>query len=102
MGDAAHAMVPATGQGAGLAMEDAVQLGVSLQGGMEEGLRHYERTRKPRCEMVQNMNNVGARQAYNKDKTEERPLSQEEFSRLLYNFEPQKWNHEEQPTPALE
>jgi 2-polyprenyl-6-methoxyphenol hydroxylase-like FAD-dependent oxidoreductase len=47
LGDAAHAMTPDMGQGAGQALEDAVVLGASLRaaGEVEEGLRSYERAR---------------------------------------------------------
>lgn len=47
LGDAAHAMTPDMGQGAGQALEDAVVLAASLRaaGNVEAGLRAYERAR---------------------------------------------------------
>ena len=44
LGDAAHPMLPHTGQGAAQALEDAVALGIVLSGtgSIEEGLRKYQ------------------------------------------------------------
>jgi 2-polyprenyl-6-methoxyphenol hydroxylase-like FAD-dependent oxidoreductase len=50
LGDAAHPVLPHTGQGAAQALEDAVALGLVLapSGNIEEVLRHYERVRMGR------------------------------------------------------
>jgi 2-polyprenyl-6-methoxyphenol hydroxylase-like FAD-dependent oxidoreductase len=50
LGDAAHAMTPDLGQGAGQALEDAVVLAATLRGAgaVEAGLRAYERERLAR------------------------------------------------------
>ncbi|CAM3179471.1 FAD-dependent oxidoreductase [Stackebrandtia soli] len=49
VGDAAHAMTPDLGQGAGLALEDAVTLGVCMTNrSVEDGLAEYERLRRSR------------------------------------------------------
>jgi 2-polyprenyl-6-methoxyphenol hydroxylase-like FAD-dependent oxidoreductase len=49
LGDAAHPVMPHTGQGAAQALEDAVALGLALSGDdIEEGLRRYERVRSRR------------------------------------------------------
>lgn len=49
LGDAAHPVMPHTGQGAAQALEDAVALGLALaQGEVEDGLRRYERVRSRR------------------------------------------------------
>ena len=50
LGDAAHPMLPHTGQGAAQAIVDAVTLGrlLSADGPMERALRAYERERQPR------------------------------------------------------
>ncbi|GAA4892884.1 2-polyprenyl-6-methoxyphenol hydroxylase-like FAD-dependent oxidoreductase [Stackebrandtia albiflava] len=49
VGDAAHAMTPDLGQGAGLALEDGVTLGVCLtRESIPDGLREYERLRRAR------------------------------------------------------
>ena len=50
LGDAAHPVLPHTGQGAAQALEDAVRLGTALSGAgtFDEGLRRYEAERLPR------------------------------------------------------
>jgi 2-polyprenyl-6-methoxyphenol hydroxylase-like FAD-dependent oxidoreductase len=49
LGDAAHPMLPHTGQGAAQALEDAVALGLALQDeDVEQGLRRYEQVRMRR------------------------------------------------------
>jgi 2-polyprenyl-6-methoxyphenol hydroxylase-like FAD-dependent oxidoreductase len=50
LGDAAHPVLPHTGQGAAQALEDAVALGLVLapSGNIEEALRRYERVRMDR------------------------------------------------------
>jgi 2-polyprenyl-6-methoxyphenol hydroxylase-like FAD-dependent oxidoreductase len=52
IGDAAHAASPATGQGASMALEDAVVLAKALRdaGTVDEALMIYERLRRPRVE----------------------------------------------------
>ncbi|GAA0617792.1 FAD-dependent monooxygenase [Kutzneria viridogrisea] len=52
IGDAAHAASPATGQGASMALEDAVVLGKSIRdlGLSSAALAAYERIRRPRVE----------------------------------------------------
>ena len=54
LGDAAHAMTPNIGQGAGMAMEDAAVLAEELAtaGKIEDALRNYVRRRKPRVDAV--------------------------------------------------
>jgi 2-polyprenyl-6-methoxyphenol hydroxylase-like FAD-dependent oxidoreductase len=54
LGDAAHAMTPNIGQGAGMAMEDAAVLAEELAGAgkIEDALANYARRRKPRVENV--------------------------------------------------
>ena len=49
LGDAAHPVMPHTGQGAAQALEDAVALGLALQNGdIERALRRYEDVRSRR------------------------------------------------------
>ncbi|MEV0648714.1 FAD-dependent monooxygenase [Phytomonospora sp. NPDC050363] len=56
LGDAAHAMTPDLGQGACLALEDAVTLGVCLGGkSVPDGLRRYEELRRPRIARMSRM-----------------------------------------------
>ncbi|GAA3755417.1 FAD-dependent oxidoreductase [Micromonospora maritima] len=55
LGDAAHAMTPHLGQGAGQAIEDAVVLGVVCAGGpadLAAALATYDRQRRPRSQAV--------------------------------------------------
>ncbi|MEH0934762.1 FAD-dependent monooxygenase [Micromonospora psammae] len=55
LGDAAHAMTPYLGQGAGQAIEDAVTLGVACAGGpadLDAALARYDRERRPRSQQV--------------------------------------------------
>ncbi|GAA1979647.1 FAD-dependent monooxygenase [Amycolatopsis minnesotensis] len=53
IGDAAHATSPAAGQGAAMALEDAVTLGRCLRDStVPEALRHYEKLRRARVERV--------------------------------------------------
>jgi 2-polyprenyl-6-methoxyphenol hydroxylase-like FAD-dependent oxidoreductase len=59
LGDAAHAMTPNMGQGAGQSIEDAVILARYLKqnNGISEALRNYERDRIGRTARVTNMSN---------------------------------------------
>jgi FAD-dependent urate hydroxylase len=54
IGDAAHATSPAAGQGASLAVEDAVTLALALRDepDIEGAFRHYEQARRERVEKV--------------------------------------------------
>jgi 2-polyprenyl-6-methoxyphenol hydroxylase-like FAD-dependent oxidoreductase len=54
IGDAAHATSPHAGQGASLALEDAMRLGRLLQAGQELGVtfQNFESERRPRAERV--------------------------------------------------
>ena len=53
LGDAAHAMTPDIGQGAGQAIEDAVVLAAALAGlPTTEAMAHYDRERRPRTEGI--------------------------------------------------
>src|SRR3954469_14531990 len=53
LGDAAHPLLPHTAQGAALALEDAVALGLVLRSGeVDGGLRRYERVRAARTRHV--------------------------------------------------
>ena len=54
VGDAAHAMDPFLGQGAGQALEDAVTLAACLDqhADLEVALAHYDRSRRPRTRAI--------------------------------------------------
>ncbi|MDN3351485.1 FAD-dependent monooxygenase [Actinomadura sp. DC4] len=51
VGDAAHAASPATGQGASMALEDAVILAKALRDAPSTAFETYERLRRPRVEL---------------------------------------------------
>lgn len=53
LGDAAHAMTPNQGQGAGMAVEDAVALTTSLTPGLDGALERYRGLRHTRVRKVQ-------------------------------------------------
>ncbi|MEU6786740.1 FAD-dependent monooxygenase [Nonomuraea angiospora] len=54
LGDAAHAMDPALGQGAGMALEDAVTLAACLRADrdVDVALARYDRVRRPRTQAI--------------------------------------------------
>ncbi|GAB3963362.1 hypothetical protein GCM10029978_020890 [Actinoallomurus acanthiterrae] len=53
LGDAAHAVTPDIGQGACLAIEDAVTLAAAIEErGVDAGLRAYDELRRPRTERM--------------------------------------------------
>src|SRR5258708_9769982 len=54
IGDAAHATSPHAGQGASLALEDAMRLGRLMRDGQELGLtfQNFEHERRPRAEKI--------------------------------------------------
>ncbi|MDA3649477.1 FAD-dependent monooxygenase [Saccharopolyspora indica] len=53
LGDAAHAMTPNLGQGACQALEDAVTLAAAVDElGVRAGLAEYDRTRRPRTQLI--------------------------------------------------
>ncbi|WP_433256076.1 FAD-dependent oxidoreductase [Streptosporangium sp. CA-135522] len=62
IGDAAHAMQPHLGQGAGMALEDAVVLAAELRAGADpaSALARYDHARRPRTQAVaRNAHRVG-------------------------------------------
>ena len=63
LGDAAHPMTPSQGQGACQALEDAVALGSSLEGGpdVREAFRAYERARLRRANRVVTLSRQASR-----------------------------------------
>ena len=71
IGDAAHAIRPASGLGGSLAFEDAAMLGryiaqsnTSDSASIEEQLRAFEKIRLPRCKSISNDQSVRAELSY--------------------------------------
>ncbi|MBO4206105.1 FAD-dependent monooxygenase [Micromonospora echinofusca] len=63
LGDAAHAVTPDIGQGACLAIEDAVMLAVALSSwnDVDDALRDYDLTRRPRTQKLARISGGSAR-----------------------------------------
>jgi len=63
LGDAAHAMLPTLGQGAGQALEDAVVLAAELarDGSISAALAAYDRARRPRARRVADLARLSGR-----------------------------------------
>jgi salicylate hydroxylase len=79
IGDAAHAMLPNAGQGAGQAFEDAYTLARWLDAGRddpEEALRNFRRVRIPRVHGVQKVSFSNARFKHLRDRDARNTLLQ--------------------------
>ena len=95
LGDAAHAMLPHLGQGANQAVEDAVALGVLLEGRTSADvpamLRAYESLRRPRTAMIQSeARQNGRRYDTLYDSVEQRDAeirNSAAFRRSLYDYD---------------
>ncbi|WP_411151677.1 FAD-dependent oxidoreductase [Streptomyces sp. A30] len=88
VGDAAHAASPATGQGASMAMEDAVILAKALRDapGTDTALSVYETLRRPRVEHNTTVSGNISRGVHTPSRTGQAPaagLRDEELARLL-------------------
>ncbi|MEV0223116.1 NAD(P)/FAD-dependent oxidoreductase [Streptomyces sp. NPDC050704] len=91
VGDAAHAASPATGQGASMAMEDAVILAKALRDmpGTDAALSVYETLRRPRVGHNTTVSGNISRGAHTPSRTGQAPAARpgdEELARLL------EWN----------
>ena len=92
LGDAAHPMRPALGQGTAMAFEDAYELSACLQSGLnpEEALKKYETERIVRTQIIQERVVAEAEQAYKDDRAQQLADSVKnwtpgEFDDWLYN-----------------
>jgi 2-polyprenyl-6-methoxyphenol hydroxylase-like FAD-dependent oxidoreductase len=84
IGDAAHAASPATGQGASMALEDAVVLAKALRAAPSTALEAYERLRRPRVELnVANSARLTAGGAPRRSSGEPAGIPTEELARQL-------------------
>lgn len=85
VGDAAHAPSPSSGQGASLALEDAVVLATSLRdaASVEAGLTAYERERRGRVERIVA---AGARSSSAKIPGRARRAVRDTMMRLVFRF----------------
>jgi 2-polyprenyl-6-methoxyphenol hydroxylase-like FAD-dependent oxidoreductase len=84
IGDAAHAASPATGQGASMALEDAVVLAKALRDTPATALETYERLRRPRVELnVANSARLSAGGAPSRSAGAPAGIPQEELARQL-------------------
>eukprot|EP00245_Coleochaete_scutata_P011733 TRINITY_DN4424_c0_g2_i1.p1 TRINITY_DN4424_c0_g2~~TRINITY_DN4424_c0_g2_i1.p1 ORF type:complete len:398 (-),score=56.93 TRINITY_DN4424_c0_g2_i1:58-1251(-) len=89
IGDAAHALAPAMGQGANLAMEDALELARQLISAstLQEAFSLMLEERQPRVRAIREVNEAGIRKAYSKDANETQD-SQKEFSKeFIANYD---------------
>jgi salicylate hydroxylase len=95
LGDAAHPVVPALGQGANMAFEDAYELAERLASspGLEMGLRAYEASRIPRTEAISLRSAKQGFSSYKPDSDETlartvAEISEDEFQVWLYGYRP--------------
>ncbi|NEQ82512.1 MAG: FAD-dependent monooxygenase [Moorea sp. SIO2I5] len=98
LGDAAHPMSPALGQGANSTFEDAYELALccSQASSIEEALARYEQRRIPRTKLMQTRSalakmgdNATDREAANQQMQEQSQMSREEFEDWVFNYKPE-------------
>jgi 2-polyprenyl-6-methoxyphenol hydroxylase-like FAD-dependent oxidoreductase len=82
IGDAAHAASPATGQGASMALEDAVVLAKAVRDAGQAAFTVYERLRRPRVE-ANIAASAGLTPGQNRPRVQPRSGDEEELHRLL-------------------
>lgn len=97
LGDAAHPMAPAAGQGANSTFEDAYELALcfSQASRIEDALANYEQRRIPRTQLIQNRSALGEMGYYATDRTEidkqiqeQSNMTSEEYSTWVFNYKP--------------
>lgn len=97
LGDAAHPMAPALGQGANSTFEDAYELALccSQASSIEAALNTYEQRRIPRTELIQNRSALGEMRYYTTDTEaierqmqERSQMTIEEYQDWVFNYKP--------------
>jgi salicylate hydroxylase len=95
LGDAAHPVVPALGQGANMAFEDAYEIAEFLSGSpdIETALRGYESSRIPRTEAIYARSAMQGHSSYRPDSDATLAegvarLGEDEFQVWLYGYRP--------------
>jgi salicylate hydroxylase len=97
LGDAAHPMAPALGQGANTTFEDAYELAFSLSqaSSLSEALASYEQRRIPRTQTIQTRSALGEMRYYETESEaaarqmqEQSQTSREEFQDWLLSYKP--------------
>ena len=98
LGDAAHPMAPALGQGANTTFEDAYELQecFSQSSSIEEALTSYEKRRIERTQIIQTRSALGEMRYYETDSETSSKQTQEqsqtatleEFQDWLHNYKP--------------
>ncbi|KAF3886942.1 FAD-dependent monooxygenase [Tolypothrix bouteillei VB521301] len=97
LGDAAHPMAPALGQGANCTFEDAYELASCLgqASSIQEALATYEQRRIPRMHLIQTRSALGEMRYYATDTEtadrqmqEQSQMSREEFQDWIFNYKP--------------
>lgn len=70
IGDSAHAIPPPLGQGANLALEDALELGKQIvqHGSLKDAIDEYVAIRRPRVADILGLNTAAVNSVYEKDK----------------------------------
>jgi salicylate hydroxylase len=97
LGDAAHPVVPALGQGANMAFEDAYELAECLSSApnIEAALNAYENSRIPRTSVIYDRSATQGYKAYQRDSEhtftemmKPSQMSQDDFEAWLYRYNP--------------
>ena len=97
LGDAAHPMAPAMGQGANTTFEDACELANCLSkfSSIEEAFANYEKSRLERTKIIQTRSAAGEMRYYETDEqratreaTQKSQTNDDELQQWLYSYKP--------------
>lgn len=97
LGDAAHPMAPAVGQGANSTFEDAFELALccSQASSIQEALTCYEQRRIPRTQLMQTRSASGEMRYYateteaSEQQMQESQMSSEDYQNWAFNYKPE-------------